>query len=67
MAGKDLRGVCMCIDLVFSSSIDATNCLFTESDALRSDFFLPELLLINQTRFGVVIFKVNIVIYICEF
>ena len=25
----------MCIDLVFSSSIDATNCLFTESDALR--------------------------------
>ena len=25
----------MCIDLVLSSSIDATNCLFTESDALR--------------------------------
>ena len=45
VAGKDLRGVCMCIDLVFSSSIDATNCLFTESDALRSDFFLPESLL----------------------
>ena len=29
----------MCIDLVLRSSIDATNCLFTESDALRSDFF----------------------------
>ena len=32
----------MCIDLVFSYSIDATNCLFTESDALRSRFFLPD-------------------------
>ena len=41
VAGKELRGVCMCIDLVFSYSIDATNCLFTESDALRSGFFLP--------------------------
>ena len=36
---KELTGVCMCIDLVFSYSIDATNCLFTESDALRSRFF----------------------------
>ena len=32
----------MCIDLVFSYSIDATNCLFTESDALRSRFFPPD-------------------------
>ena len=39
VAGKDLRGVCTRIDLVFSYSIDATNCLFTESDALRSRFF----------------------------
>ena len=39
VAGKELRDVCMCIDLVFSYSIDATNCLFTESDALRSRFF----------------------------
>ena len=45
VAGKDLRGVCMCIDLVFSYSIDATNCLFTESDALRSRFFPPDPLL----------------------
>ena len=42
VAGKDLRGVCTRIDLVFSYSIDATNCLFTESDALRSRFFLPD-------------------------
>ena len=27
VAGKDLKGVCMCIDLVFSYSIEATNCL----------------------------------------
>ena len=39
VAGKDLRGVRMRIDLVFSYSIDATNCLFAESDALRSRFF----------------------------
>ena len=32
----------MCIDLVFSYSIDATNRLFTESDALRRGFFPPE-------------------------
>ena len=42
VAGKELRGVCMCIDLVFSYSIDATNCLFTESDALRRGFFPPK-------------------------
>ena len=30
VAGKDLRGVCTRIDLVFSYSIDATNCLFTD-------------------------------------
>jgi hypothetical protein len=36
VACKELRGVCRLIDLVSSSSIDATNCLFTESDALRS-------------------------------
>ena len=39
---KELKAVCMCIDLVFSYSIDATNCLFAESDALRRGFFLPE-------------------------
>ena len=42
VAGKELRDVCMCIDLVFSYSIDATNCLFTESDALSSGFFPPD-------------------------
>ena len=42
VACKDLRGVCMCIDLVFSYSIDATNCLFAESDALKSRFFLQD-------------------------
>ena len=49
-AGKDLRGVCMCIDLVFSYSIDATNCLFNESDALRSRFFLPESFVIKGSN-----------------
>ena len=39
VAGKDLRGVCMCIDLVFSYSIDATNCLFAESDAPEKPIF----------------------------
>ena len=52
VAGKELRGVCMCIDLVFSYSIDATNCLFTESDALRSGFFLLDpLLLPDHVRY----------------
>ncbi len=45
VACKDLRGVCIFIDLMFSYSIDATNGLFTESDALRSGFFLLESLL----------------------
>ena len=51
VAGKDLRGVCMRIDLVFSYSIDATNCLFTESDALRSRFFPPDPL-VSKFGFG---------------
>jgi hypothetical protein len=42
VACKELRGACRLIDLVSSSSIDATNCLFTESDALRSRIFLQE-------------------------
>ena len=32
----------MCIALVVSYSIDATNCLFTESVALRRGFFPPD-------------------------
>ena len=52
VAGKDLRGVCMCIDLVFSYSIDATNCLFTELDALKSRFFSLDPLVWAYSRTG---------------
>ena len=34
VAGKEPRGVCMCIDLVSSSSIDDTVTIFSESDVL---------------------------------
>ena len=34
VAGKEPRGVCMCIDLVSSSSIDDTKTVFSESDVL---------------------------------
>ena len=41
--GSEARGrVCKLIDLVSSSSIDDTVRVFTETDALRSSFFLPD-------------------------
>ena len=48
VAGKEPRGVCMCIDLVSSSSIDDTKTVFSESDVLT--WSIPTVRPVTQMR-----------------